>query len=281
MHPGMDDSAKAKELDPRQTIIDATSWTPQGEHRFVGQVDPIWGQGRAVYGGIVGAGLARAMASSVPSEKTLRSLSITFAGPVQSGALECFTDVIRDGRSATFVSGRIVQEGSARATATGTFGVSRDSAVYVPGVERPDAPAPETLTAMPYFDGLMPSFTQRLEFRYTHGQYPFSGVGGTSIGGWCRFRDANEGGDASGMLALIDSWPAPALQNMKIPAPASSITWSVDIFTERPDARLDEWWYFDARTSFVADGYTSFEASLWAPDGQYVARSCQLVGVFG
>jgi acyl-CoA thioesterase len=68
---------------------------------------------------------------------------------------------------------------------------------------------------------------------------------------------------------------------MKVPAPASSISWSVDLFAEPLDARLDEWWYFDARTVFVADGYTSFEASLWAPDGQYVARSCQLVGVFG
>jgi acyl-CoA thioesterase len=275
----MPNSAEARQIAPR--LIDATSWTPQGDNRFVGDIDSAWGQGRAVYGGVVGAGLARAMGASVPSEKTLRSFSVTFAGPVETGALECLTDVVREGRTATFVSGLIVQKGTVRATASGTFGAARESAVHVQGVARPDAPAPDALPAMPYFEGVMPSFTQHLEFRWTHGKFPFSGVEETSIGGWFRFRDNSDPADASGMLALIDSWPAPALQNMKVPAPASSITWSVDLFTERPDARLDEWWYFDARTVFVADGYTSFEASLWAPDGQYVARSCQLVGVFG
>jgi acyl-CoA thioesterase len=66
-----------------------------------------------------------------------------------------------------------------------------------------------------------------------------------------------------------------------VPASASSITWNVDLFALRPDASIDQWWYFDAHTSFAVDGYTSFDASIWAPDGQYVARSRQLVGVFG
>ncbi len=264
-----------------QSFSDAISWKPVGDGRFIGDVDSVWSQGRAVYGGIVGASMARAMQASVTDEKSLRSVSVTFAGPVEAGQVECVTRVLREGRSASFVSAEVSQGGTSRATASAAFGLDRKSSARVLGARRPDGPPPEACKEMPYIEGVMPSFTQRIEFRYTHGDFPFMGATGSSIGGWFRFRHDADPADAPGMLALIDSWPPPLLSTMKIPAPASSMTWSVDLFSTRLDARLDQWWCFDARTVFAAEGYTSFEASLWAPDGQYVARSRQLVGVFG
>ena len=56
--------------------------------RFLVFVDPIWGQGRAVYGGVVGAGMARAMKAAVSDDKSLRSFSVTFAGPIEAGEVE-------------------------------------------------------------------------------------------------------------------------------------------------------------------------------------------------
>lgn len=278
----MSRNAAVEHAHPKQSFSDATSWRPLGDGRFAGAVDPVWGQGRAVYGGIVGAGMARAMEAAVADDKTLRSFAVTFAGPVEAGEVECVTRLLREGRTATFVNAEITQGGTKRAAANAMFGLSRESSARVPGPRRPDLPPPEACKEMPYIDGVMPSFTQRVEFRYTHGGFPFMGDTGSScIGGWCRFRHDAGRAAAPGILALIDTWPAPILSTMNIPAPASSITWSVDLFGQRIDASLDDWWYFDARTVFAAEGYTSFEASLWAPDGQYVARSCQLVGVFG
>ena len=273
--------AIGKRPDRGQSLSDAISWRHEGDGRFVANVDPVWGQGRAVYGGIVGAGMARAMAAAVSSDASLRSFSATFAGPVQAGEIPCATELVREGRTASFMTAEIAQDGARRATASAVFGAARESSAHTPGPALPDLPPPEACESMPYLDGLMPSFTQRVEYRYTHGAFPFMGGDGSRIGGWFRFRHDPEPGDGPGMLALIDTWPAPALSGMKTPAPASSITWSVDLFTHRLDARLDQWWYFDARTLFAVDGYTNFEASLWAPDGQYVARSSQLVGVFG
>ena len=277
----MNGNAEAGRIDENQSFQDATSWERVGEQLFRGDVDPVWGQGRAVYGGIVGAGMARAMSQLVAPEKQLRSFSVTFAGPVEAGPIECAAKLIREGRSATFASGEIAQGGTKRALATATFGLARDSALHVPGPPPPELPSIESGNTMPYIDGLMPSFTQRLEFRYARGGFPFTASDQSRIQGRVRFRRDADPADAPGLLALIDAWPAPALQMMKSFAPASSITWSVDLFGPRPDARIDQWWTFDLRTVFVADGYTSFEASMWAPDGQYVARSCQLVGVFG
>ena len=273
--------AAAKPVNPSQSFSDAISWEPVGGGRFIGNVEPVWGQGRAVYGGVVGASMARAMQAQVSDDKSLRSFSVTFAGPVEAGQVECATRLLREGRTASFVSAEVTQGGTNRATATAAFGLDRKSSAQVPGPRRPDAPSPQACKEMPYIEGVMPSFTQRIEFRYVQGDFPFMGATGSSIGGWCRFRHDAVPGDAPGMLALIDTWPAPLLSTMKTPAPASSMTWSVDLFSTRADARLDQWWYFDARTVFATHGYTSFEASLWAPDGQYVARSCQLVGVFG
>jgi acyl-CoA thioesterase len=277
----MSGTAEVTRVHDPQTFSEATSWEAAGNGRFHGQLDPVWGQGRAIYGGIVGAGMVRAMGAQVPVDKTLRSFFATFAGPVEAGRVDCSVESIREGRSASFVSAEIVQAGTKRAVANATFGLSRESSLHVSGPARPDLPAPDACPEMPYLEGLTPSFTQRLEFRYAQGQFPMSGSDDSRIAGWCRFRHDDDPADAYGVLALLDAWPAPALQMLRRPAPASSITWSVDLLAERPDARLDQWWCFDSRTVFVSEGYTSFEASLWAPDGRYVARSCQLVGVFG
>lgn len=273
-------TAPAEALETHASFEEATRWTRREPNLFHGHVDASWGQGRAVFGGIVGAGLARAMALGVPDDKTLRSLSVVFAGPVEPGALECATKTVREGKSATFVEAAITQGGTKRATATGIYGSARRSSVPVEGPARPDAPAPETVDSMPYIHGLTPRFTEWLETKVVTGTIPFMGSTMSKLGGWCRFRKDDHPGDVQGMLGLLDAWPCPAITRLRVPAPASSITWSVDFATPRTDHRIDEWWYWEADTSFFDDGYTSFDASLWAPDGRFVARSRQLVGVF-
>lgn len=265
---------------PELSFEDATSWANVAPHEFRGKVDPGWGQGRSVFGGVVGAGLARAMSHGVPDDKVLRSLSITFAGPVDPAPLECRTELVRDGRSASFVTGSISQDGTTRTLATATFALARHSSVPVPGPARPEVAGPDGIVSMPYIDGVTPRFTQWFEFRYTRGAYPFSASDSPVIAGWCRFRNDAHPGDAMGMLGLLDGWPSPAISMLRTPAPGSSITWNVDFAAPRPDRRIDEWWYFEAASSFVGDGYTSFDASLWAPDGTFAARSRQLAGIF-
>ena len=228
----------------------------------------------------MGAGLARAMHDGLPNDKVLRSFSIAFAGPVEAGALECNTELVREGKSASFVGATLTQGGTKRATAMATFARARRSSRPVDGPPRPDAPEPDTLDSMPYIQGLTPPFIEWLELKYVTGTYPFMGSDTPRLGGWCRFRRDDDLADVVGMLGLIDAWPSPAITMLRMPVPSSSITWSVDFAVPRTDHRIDQWWYWDAETSFVANGYSSFSASLWAPDGRFVARSSQLVGVF-
>ncbi|MGB5812751.1 MAG: acyl-CoA thioesterase domain-containing protein, partial [Polyangiales bacterium] len=78
-----------------QAFVDATTWKSRGPAHFEGEIDEMWGQGRAIYGGIVGAGMVRAMRSAVPAteRKRLRSISVSFAGPVDAGSVACDTRV--------------------------------------------------------------------------------------------------------------------------------------------------------------------------------------------
>lgn len=77
----------------RQTFRAATSWQQRSPGRFDDNIDPVWSQGRAIYGGVVGAGMARAMRHAVQAQqqKALRSISLSFAGPVDGGAVTCTT----------------------------------------------------------------------------------------------------------------------------------------------------------------------------------------------
>jgi len=274
------DEPKRTETSTKQSFEDAHSWHLEGPQEFAGNVDGVWSQGRAIYGGIVGAGMVRAMAQTVSKDRTLRSLAITFAGPVEEGLIECNTRLIREGRTASFVGAEITQEGSSRASATATFGIDRPMSLTVDGPPRPDAPPPEEVVSIPYIEGLTPSFTQMLELRYTRGQYPFSGSKSSTLEGWFRFRYDSTPADGASIVGLVDAWPCPAITMLQSPAFASSITWNVDLWRERLDCRVDEWWYYQSTTTFAGSGYTSFDASVWAPDGGYVARSRQLVGVF-
>ena len=113
----MSRNAAVEHANPKQSFSDATSWRLLGDGRFAGAVDPVWGQGCAVYGGIVAAGMARAMEAAVADDKTLRSFTVTFAGPVEAGEVECVTGLLREGRTATFVSAEITQGGTKRAAA--------------------------------------------------------------------------------------------------------------------------------------------------------------------
>ena len=75
------------------------------------------------------------------------------------------------------------------------------------------------------------------------------------------------------------AWPAPVLPLMNAPAPASTVTWMVDI-VGAIDGEPDAWWRFAADTVAANGGHASVEARLWGSDGALVAVSRQLVAEF-
>ena len=78
------------------------------------QLTPDWMQGRAGYGGLLGALALKAMRSHVPLARKVRSLLISFVGPVGPEAFSIHTHVLRSGKAVTHVEAKLVQKETVR-----------------------------------------------------------------------------------------------------------------------------------------------------------------------
>lgn len=242
-----------------------------------------WGQGRATYGGLVAALLlARAEALVGAPERRLRTANVVFVGPVAPGPAQIDAEILRAGSSATTVSGRIVQDDEVRATLVATFGIARETSIAVAASEpAPSIPSPSEVDPVPYIAGVMPEFFQHVELRFATGSPPFSGAAEAAFGGWMRFREAPARFGDRELVALADAWPPAVAPLFSGPAPMSTLSWSIDLVGDPPQAGdAAAQWQYDVRTIAAASGYGQTTARIWDPRGELCALSRQTIAYF-
>ncbi|WP_105101743.1 thioesterase family protein [Microbulbifer pacificus] len=253
-----------------------------------------WSQGRATFGGLVAAMLyqrietALQLATGGPVADTpLRSLTISFVAPAEAGALHTSARVLRAGRSAVQIEAHASQpqeNGEQVVTAAlASFGKPRASSIAVSNDAFPGLPAPDACQPLPYIEGVVPEFTQHFDYRIGVGALPFSGHHEGRIGGWVRFRESSGPVTIAHLLALIDAWPPAVLPMLKTVAPASSLTWTVELMPAAmavANASCDDWWQYLAEVEQAEDGYAVIQAKLWNSRGELMALTRQTVTVF-
>lgn len=247
-------------------------------------VPALWGQGRATFGGLVAAMVFEAMRLKVQPGRPVRSLSITFVGPMLMGEPVAFeVEVLREGKSVSQVVGRAVQNGGVVAMAQGSFGASRESAARVEAVPAPAMPPAEQCQELPYVSGVTPEFTRFLAMRWGEGGMPFTGNRSRHMGGWVRLRSdvSHDRVTEAHLLALVDAWPPAVLSHLSKPAPGSSLTWTIEFIQPMPVLDSHEWCMYRAEIEHARDGYGHCAAALWSPSGELIALSRQTVTVFG
>lgn len=268
----------ASEELPHRPFPIASTFERDGSGVYRGVLSEDWYQGRAVYGGLTAAILARAMAAEAGRGRPLRSFHATFCAPATAGPVEVSVDVVRAGRSVAFVRSRMERDGEPVAIATATF--ARDRRSTLTGGEAPRlslpciddvADGPEVL--------YIPAFCRYFEFRQALGHPSFSGGPEAHLGGWCRVRGGPLPAEAPLVLALLDSWAPAALSRHPRWAPCASI----DLFVQM-HAVLDgvgvEWLGYEARSRHVEGGYADETATLYFADGRPIATARQLIAVF-
>lgn len=246
------------------------------ERRIV--VPAHWGQGRAVFGGMA-AGLAFGhLQGAIAADIPLRSVSVSFVAPLNSGEATVRRRVLRQGKSVIQAQVDIEQTGQVVLVALASFGAPRESQLQVPaqavpqwqqqGIQLPDS-------------ALAPEFTRHFDYLIQQGSAPFSGGHSRTLGGQIRFRgDAPATVGVVELLALVDAWPPVSLGLMSSPAPASSLTWTLELLPQAGTFSGSDWWSYLANIEHGADGYHHIEAKCWAPDGSLIAISRQTVTVF-
>ncbi|MCK7595993.1 thioesterase family protein [Microbulbifer sp. CAU 1566] len=257
-----------------------------------------WTQGRATFGGLVAAMLYQQIDSQLqnalksaqegaaegsPEDTALRSMTISFVAPAATGELESRAQVLRAGRSAVQLEAHAHQGEQVVTAALASFGKPRTSTISVVPDKAPEFREPQACEALPYIEGLVPEFTQHFDYRIAAGAMPYSGSSEPCLGGWIRFKESAGPATTGHLLALIDAWPPAVLSMLKDFAPASSLTWTLELMPAAFQAQTDsgDWWQYLAEVEQAEDGYAAIQARLWNAEGKLIALSRQTAAVFG
>lgn len=252
-------------------------WTPNAE---AWQLDlPAgWMQGRSAFGGLTAAAMASLGRRVVPDrDRGLRLANIQLLAPVVPGPTTGEATVLREGRNISFVEVRLQQASKLVATCTLVFAKRNGSNLDVPGPARPEVPDPESLTPLPYAEGVFPEFTQHVDMRWAQGSVPYSGGSQAAFTGVFRYRVPI--GDAEGVLALLDTWPPPSLALAEGPVPSSTVSWTAHVLAV-PQS-FEQWFTFRYETIVGTDGLHTIRGHLHDAQGELVGWTEQLVAVFG
>ena len=245
------------------------------------RLSPDWMQGRAGFGGLVGALALKAMRSHVVPSRKVRSLLIAFVGPVGPEEFTIHAKVLRAGKSVTQVEAKLVQADQVCCTALGSFGEDRDSVIRIQPAACPAMPPPNEAMELPYIEGLTPAFTRHFAYRWALGELPFSGQGGREIGGWIQFREPTDCLTEEWLVALADAWPTPVMGMLSAPAAASTVTWELGfVHLDRDACTQNDWWGFHCAADSAERGYVHERAAIWDPEGRLAAFSRQTTTVF-
>lgn len=240
-----------------------------------------WMQGRTVYGGLVAALALQSMRAHVPPERKVRSLFVSFIGPLDAKPFHIHTRQLRSGKSVTTVESRVIQKDTIGCAAVGSFGADRDSQIRIPPITRPEMPDTSMTFELPYIEGLTPTFTRHFDYRWAMGAFPFSGNGGKEIGGWINFRETTDCFTEEWLVALADAWPTPVLSQLTEPAAASTMTWSLGfVHLDRMTCSEKDWWTYHCTVDSAEWGYVHERSTIWDPEGHLAVYSHQTNTVF-
>lgn len=253
-----------------------------------------WWIAQGPNGGYVAAVMQRAM-QAVAGERPPRSMTVHFAAAPKEGEVEIEVRVVRRGGTITFLAGLMRQGGLSMLSAVAIFGEDRQPRLEYVGegaTMPPEAGQPGEMITVPADTPGVPAVFENFMARIALGPMPFSGgrevagenteeAGGgeARTGAWIRPVEPRLM-DAALATAVLDVWiPAPFVK-LEAPAPAPAptldLTYHYRGVLPLPEARADDPYLVEARSSLARGGYFEEDARLWHPSGVLVAHARQL-----
>lgn len=134
--------------------------------------------------------------------------------------------------------------------------------------------------AFTFKQGSAPHFVGYFDLRQTNDNLPFTGSDHSLITGWMGFSKPSETLNDASILALIDAWPPAILPMMTSRAPSSTITWNIEFMHPRAALEVEDLLYYECIAIQAGHGYAHTEGKIYHPNGQLLALSRQMVGVY-
>jgi acyl-CoA thioesterase len=246
-----------------------------------------WAQGRTVYGGLTAALVYQRMQQMVtadtPNEaRPIRYFNLSFIGPLMvKEVMSIEVELLRAGRSASQLIARVKQNGKTCVLAQACFGVDRQSKINISGPAQTAMEKPEKANFIPQIPKVVPRFLRHFEINLQAGRLPFMGGKKDHLHGWMRFKKPPTQINDAHLIALIDAWPCTVLQQLRLPAPASTMNWNLEFPQTATAIHPKHWLAYQAVTEHASDGYVFCDAKVWNEAGELMALSRQTVGIFG
>jgi len=261
-----------------------------------------WSQGRSVYGGMAAALAVAAMRKQVAADRSLRSLMVSFVGPLQPGGSDVGSRVLREGGNVSQTSAEITQHGEVRLQALAAWGKPRQGlsiavdhgfAAADGGVPPPPVAAagtgpggsgtgkPGVNRPLPQQDPKrMPGFLRFFDGAWFGGGAPMSGEAKNQINVWAAHRADMRGFPEEAIVAIADL-PPPVLLNRftGTRAPSSSLSWSLE-FVIPPRQIETRWFLLRFDLEWAEGGYTQQSGKIFTETGQLAALSRQTMVYF-
>lgn len=256
-------------------LIDKLTLTDAG---YVSDITDDWRQGRTAYGGVT-TGLSYAVAMKVfPDLPLLKSLQITFIGPVVSNPV-FKASLLRKGRNVTSVRVDAFCDDAIVSSGLFIFSKARESTVF-DTIIAPQTPPPDMCEPFTQAEAKtnVPSFFHRFDTKLIEGGRPGSNAKTPHIRAWSRHADPGSRNGIASFLTLGDVLPPAVLPTLKKLGPISSVNWQMNILAD--PITYDGWWHIETKQSAAQDGYSSQPMRFWNSDGDLVAEGLQSVAVF-
>jgi acyl-CoA thioesterase len=248
-----------------------TAVTPTGDGGFACQIEPRWWVVAGPNGGYIAAIFTRTLLAVGDSDRPLRSLTLQYMRAPKEGPARIDVAVERQGRSVTFLSARLVQDGRPCVLALAVMAIDREG-IDMNQVRMPEVERPEQIETLPGRDQA-PPFARNFDYRPALGPLPFSGGDEALAGGWLRFGE-DEPLDAPALVALCDSW-FPAVFGTST-EPLAVPTLDLTVHLRAPVPRPAGWVLGRYRTCLARNGFLEEDAELFSEDGELLAQSRQL-----
>lgn len=257
-------------------LLETFTRTPAG---WAVNITDNWKQGRTIYGGLTAGLCYEAAIRSHNDLPPLRSLQISFIGPVTDNPV-ITTRLLRQGRNVTAIQTDMHIGDQIVASATLLFGQSRESVLTV-GRPAPQASLPEQTD--PFFPDaatpFLPPFTQNFDVRLIEGSRPMMGAERGYMRTWARHKNKASQDGLSSFITIGDVMPPAALPMFKTMGPVSSMNWQVNFLKDI--CQTDEgWWHIELDLTASENGYSSQIMRYWNTAGELFAEATQSVTIF-
>ncbi len=240
-----------------------------------------WSQGRTVFGGLSAAMLYSAAKEYIEVDRPLRSMTTSFVGPLLFDVpFQISVEIVREGKNVSQVLARAIQDDKNCVLTQLCFAKARQSKTAVDNNDQHNMTIPEKAKFIPNIPKVTPKFLQHYELSIDAGGLPFTGKKSSHYYGWMRFKKPPQEISEAHIISMIDAWPPTLIQQLRWPAPASTISWNLEFIYPHRTLAPSDWFAYKEDTRQAADGYGHTEATIWDNHGEVIALSRQTTAVF-